>query len=187
MTPGQAALKDELIASIPSLRAFAITLIGDRDKADDLVQDTLVRAWSHLDSFEPGTNLRSWLFTILKNRFYSVLRKHKREVEDADGALAAKLATPADQPGHMDFKDFQHALGSLPAEQKMALILVGASGFSHEEAAQICGCAIGTIKSRVNRARNRLASALAVQSAEDFGPDRAMQSVLDGATGAAEI
>lgn len=180
MTPAQAALKNELIGSIPSLRAFAITLIGDRDKADDLVQDTLVRAWSHLDTFEPGTNLRSWLFTILKNRFYSVLRKYKREVEDADGKLALGLATPADQPGHMDLQDFQEALTRLPSDQRMALILVGASGFSHEEAAEICGCAIGTIKSRVNRARNRLAAALSVQSAEDFGPDRGMQSVIDG-------
>jgi RNA polymerase sigma-70 factor, ECF subfamily len=187
MTPAQSSLKDELIASIPSLRAFAITLIGDRDRADDLVQDTLVRAWSHLDTFEPGTNLRSWLFTILKNRFYSVLRKYKREVEDADGLLAAKLATPAGQPGHMDLQDFQEALSGLPAEQKMALILVGASGFSHEEAAEICGCAIGTIKSRVNRARNRLASMLAVQSGEDFGPDRTTQSVMGGAGSSSEI
>ncbi len=154
------ALRDSLIAQIGSLRAFAVSLCGDRDRADDLVQETLFKAWNHLDSFKEGTNLKAWLFTILRNTYFSERRKRKREVEDTDGSYAARLSSRPEQPGHMDMRDFQEALSHLPSDQREALVLVGAAGFSYEEAAEISGCAIGTIKSRVNRARGRLADTL---------------------------
>jgi len=143
-----------------NLRAFAVSLCGDREHADDLVQETLFKAWNHLDSFHEGTNLKAWLFTILRNTYFSERRKRRREVEDADGRYAATLATHPEQHGHMDMQDFRAALTRLPDDQREALILVGAAGFSYEEAAEISGCAVGTIKSRVNRARNRLADML---------------------------
>lgn len=174
-------LRDELLAAIPPLRAFAVSLTADTDRADDLVQETLVKAWSNLGSFTPGTNMRAWLFTILRNTFYSNHRKQRREVQDVDGEHAARLATHPSQNGHMDLADFRDALARLPADQREALILIGASGFSYEEAADICGCAVGTVKSRVNRARNKLAEIMAIASAESFGPDEATQAVVGDA------
>src|SRR5262249_15685624 len=144
-----------------NLRAFAVSLCGDREHADDLVQETLFKARNHLDSFHEGTNLKAWLFTILRNTYFSERRKRRREVEDADGSYAATLATHPEQHGHMDMQDFRAALTRLPDDQREALILVGAAGFSYEEAAEISGCAVGTIKSLVNRARNQLADMLA--------------------------
>lgn len=175
-------MKQALLAAVPSLRAFAISLTANVDRADDLVQDTLVRALSHMDSFEPGTNLNAWLFTILRNLFHSEYRKRRREVEDADGVHSSRLATQPDQLSHLDYTDLRQALSRLPHEQREALLLVGASGFSYEEAATICDCAVGTIKSRVNRARVRLATLLAVENASDLGPDEATRAALQ-ATG----
>jgi RNA polymerase sigma-70 factor (ECF subfamily) len=152
-----------LLATIPSLRAFARSLGASPDRADDLVQETLIKAWANQGSFVLGTNLKTWLFTILRNTAYSHYRKHWREVEDTDGSYAASLVTQPDQIAHLDMADFKSALDTVPAEQREALILVGASGFSYEEAAQICGCAVGTIKSRVNRARRRLAETLGIR------------------------
>jgi len=149
-----------------SLRAFAVSLCGDKERADDLVQETLFKAWNHLDSFEEGTNLKAWLFTILRNTYFSERRKRRREIEDADGVYAARLSTHPAQHGHMDMQDFRAALTRLPDDQREALVLVGAAGFSYEEAAAISGCAVGTIKSRVNRARNRLASMLGLTDVE---------------------
>jgi len=171
-------VRDDLVAAIPSLRAFAVSLCGHPDQADDLVQETLVKAWANLGSFREGTNLRAWLFTILRNAFYSEFRKRRNEVEDADGVFAARLATLPAQTSHMDLQDFRSALGTLPADQREALILVGASGFSYEEAAAICGCAVGTVKSRVNRARTKLAEILAVRSGDDFAADAPAQAAL---------
>jgi RNA polymerase sigma-70 factor, ECF subfamily len=150
------ALRDDLVAAIPNMRAFAISLCGNRDRADDLVQEALVKAWNHLDSFEQGTNLKAWLFTILRNAYFSELRKTKREIADSEGQLAAKLSVPPEQQGHLDLLDLNRALSKLPPDQREALILVGAEGFSYEDAANISGCAVGTVKSRVNRARTRL-------------------------------
>lgn len=163
-----AEIKTDLIAVIPNLRAFAVSLCGNPDRADDLVQETLVKAWSNLDSFVPGTNLPAWLFTILRNIYYSEYRKRRREVADSDGNIAARLATAPSQNAHMDLLDFHAALQLLPNDQREALILIGASGLSYEEAAGICGCAIGTMKSRVNRARNRLAELLSIHSSHEF-------------------
>ena len=172
------ALRSELMSAIPNLRAFAISLCGNATRADDLVQETLVKAWDNLASFEEGTNLKAWLFTILRNIFFSEQRKRKREVEDADGHLSARLAVHPEQHGHMDLSDFREALQKLPNDQREALILVGAEGFSYEEVASISGCAVGTIKSRVNRARRRLSQMLGLESAAEFGPDKASEAVI---------
>jgi RNA polymerase sigma-70 factor (ECF subfamily) len=155
------SLRDGLLKAVPSLRAFAISLSGNVDRADDLVQETLLRAIANIASFTPGTNLPAWLFTILRNQFRSEYRKRRREVEDADGKFAERLEVPAEQLSKVEFNDLRNALARLPEDQREALILVGASGFSYEEAAEICACAVGTIKSRVNRARNRLADIMA--------------------------
>lgn len=171
--PAQASaqIKADLIAVIPNLRAFAVSLCGNPDRADDLVQETLVKAWGNLDSFVEGTNLPAWLFTILRNFYYSEYRKRRREVADSDGAIATRLATAPAQNGHMDLLDLHGALQQLPNDQREALILIGASGLSYEEAATICRCAIGTMKSRVNRARNRLAEILSIHSSREIGRD----------------
>ncbi|WP_246116932.1 sigma-70 family RNA polymerase sigma factor [Denitrobaculum tricleocarpae] len=174
----KASFKESLVGAIPNLRAFAVTLTGNVDRADDLVQETLVKAWSKSDSYEEGTHLHAWLFTILRNTFYSEFRKRKREVEDTDGSIVAKLSSHAEQTGKMDLVDFKAALTQLPPDQREALILVGASGFTCEEASVICGCAVGTIKSRVNRARAKLTQILDVESGDDFGPDPTAQAIL---------
>jgi RNA polymerase sigma-70 factor, ECF subfamily len=165
------SLKDMLLAEIPSLRVFALSLTGSSDRADDLVQDTLMKAWSSAGSFAEGTNMRAWLFTIMRNTFFSQYRKARREVQDVDGEAAARLVAMPDQLAHLDLADFRACLERLPDDQREALVLIGASGFSYEEAAEICGCAVGTIKSRVNRARRRLMELLALSSVEDFGAD----------------
>jgi RNA polymerase sigma-70 factor (ECF subfamily) len=172
-------LKADLLGAIPNLRAFAVSLCGNPDRADDLVQETLVKAWSNLGSFVEGTNMPAWLFTILRNIYYSEYRKRRREVADSEGAIAARLATAPAQNGHMDFLDFREALQKLPADQREALVLIGASGMSYEEAAGICNCAVGTMKSRVNRARNRLIELLSIGSSSDFASDANWQTGLD--------
>jgi RNA polymerase sigma-70 factor, ECF subfamily len=174
-------VQDAMLAAVPSLRAFAISLARNTDRAGDLVQETLVRAWAHRDSFETGTNMSAWLFTILRNLFRSEYRKRRREVEDATGSYADGLVTAPAQNSHMEFEDFGAALDKIPQDQREALILVGASGFSYEEVAQICGCAVGTIKSRVNRARRQLADRLALENAEGIGPDQDTLSVINAA------
>lgn len=172
------SVREAMLAAVPALRAFAMSLCGKIDRADDLVQETLLRALTNIESFEPGTNMSAWLFTILRNLFRSEYRKRRREVEDGEGRFSATLKSQPDQPSHMEFEEFRSALARLPPDQREALILVGASGFSYEEAAQICGSAVGTIKSRVNRARIRLAEMLAIESAADIGPDGTTQAVL---------
>jgi RNA polymerase sigma-70 factor (ECF subfamily) len=172
------SVRDAVLGAVPSLRAFAISLCGNVDRADDLVQETLLRALANIDSFQPGTNMSAWLFTILRNLFRSEYRKRRREVEDGDGSYAETLKSQPEQSSRVEFEEFRGALAKLPPDQREALILVGASGFSYEEAAEICGCAVGTIKSRVNRARSRLAELLSIESADDFGPDRTTRAVL---------
>jgi len=174
------SVRDAMLGAVPSLRAFAISLCGNVDRADDLVQETLLRAWANITSFEPGTNMSAWLFTILRNLFRSEYRKRRREVADGEGSYAESLKTQPEQASRVEFEEFRTALNKLPADQREALILVGASGFSYEEAAGICGCAVGTIKSRVNRARTRLAELMSIESADDFGPDHEMRAVLTG-------
>lgn len=169
MPRAEGSLKDDMLRTIPSLRAFAFSLCGNADRADDLVQETLMKAWINQHSFTMGTSMSAWLFTILRNVFYSEYRKRRREVEDAEGTMAARLVSVPEQNGHMDLQDLRAALQKLPAEQREALILVGGSGFAYEEAAQICGCALGTLKSRVNRARTAIAALLALNDTSDVG------------------
>jgi RNA polymerase sigma-70 factor (ECF subfamily) len=157
------ASRDLILAAVPSLRAFAISLCRNVDRADDLVQETLLRALSNIDSFQPGTNMSAWLFTILRNHFRSQYRKYWREVEDVDGSFAEKLESQPGQTSHLEFQELRAALAKLPIDQREALILVGASGYSYQEAAKVCRCAVGTIKSRVNRARSRLSQLLLLE------------------------
>ena len=143
----------EMIALIPFLRAFAGSLCRQRDQADDLAQEALAKAWRAKDGFEPGTNLKAWLFTILRNEFHSHRRRAWRQSHWDEGA-SERIAAPADaQIWSTELCDTAHALHNLPTDQREALVLVGAAGFSYEEAAQICGTPLGTIKSRVARAR----------------------------------
>jgi RNA polymerase sigma-70 factor, ECF subfamily len=181
--PDNRPVRDVMLAAVPSLRAFAISFCGNIDRADDLVQEALLRAWANLDSFEPGTNMPAWLVTILRNLFRSEYRKRRREVEDTDGSYAEPLTSLPNQSGHLELDEFRRALNFLSADQRESLILVGAAGFSYDEAARICGCAVGTIKSRVNRARGRLAEILSIESAEDFGPDHQTRAVIGSSGG----
>ena len=173
-------VRKAVLGAVPSLRAFAISLCGNVDRADDLVQETMLRAIANIDSFQPGTNMSAWLFTILRNHFRSEYRKRRREVEDGEGRYAETLKSQPEQYGRVEFREFREALTQLPADQREALILVGASGFSYEEAADICGCAVGTIKSRVNRARTRLAELMAIEGTDEFGPDQQTRAVMAG-------
>ncbi len=173
----QRRFKRELLAALPNLRAFAVSLVGRHDRADDLVQDTIMKAWAKQESFEIGTNIKAWLIKILLNSFYSQMRKNGREVQDSDGILTERLSVHPAQHGALDLQDFRNALNTLPPDQREAIILVGASGFSYEEAAEICNCAVGTIKSRVSRARQRLQEILGVTGEGDFGPDAASTAV----------
>jgi RNA polymerase sigma-70 factor (ECF subfamily) len=159
--------RDDVVAQIPALRAFAWSLSHNSADADDLVQDTLTKAWTHRDKFELGTNLRAWLFTILRNTYYTGVTRRRREVADEDGKHAATLTSPATQDWSVAMRALQAAMQRLPDEHREALILVGAAGLTYEEAAEICGCALGTIKSRVNRARTRLLKLMEADSAVD--------------------
>ncbi|MBJ6128477.1 sigma-70 family RNA polymerase sigma factor [Microvirga splendida] len=170
------SLRDEMVAAIPKLRAFPISLTGNSDRADDLVQDTVVRALGSINRFDRGTNLNAWLFTILRNLFHSEYRK--REVEDADGSFAARLRTHPDQHGRLDFKAFRAALATLPMDQREALLLVGAQGMSYEEAAEVSDVAVGTVESRVNRARTRLSILLDLTCEAELGPDDLTKAAL---------
>lgn len=158
--------RDELVDHLGAMRAFAISLTRNTALADDMVQDALVKAWTKIDTFEPGSNMRAWLFTILRNTYYSHHRKARREVADVDGEMSAGLAQKPDHDGRLQMSDFHAAFNQLSDEQREALILVGAGGFSYEEAAETCGVAVGTIKSRINRARQQLAQLMGLDEDE---------------------
>ncbi|SMH53276.1 RNA polymerase sigma factor [Maritimibacter sp. HL-12] len=171
--------REALVELLPALRAFALSLSRNSATADDLVQETVLKAWSNLDKFEAGTNFKSWLFTILRNTYYSTLRKYHREVADVDGIHAAGLAQKPDHDGRLALDDFGEAFTQLPDEQREVLILIAISGFSYEEAAETCGCAVGTIKSRANRARKRLAELLELDAGEELEmTDQATMAVV---------
>lgn len=145
-----------LLASLPSLRAYARALTRDRDRAEDLVQETLLKAWQYRGRYAPGTNLEGWLTTILRNSFIGFHRKRAWEVEDPDEAHAAQLSILPEQDIHLEMRDMQAALKRLPPEQREALLLVAVNGMSSEDVAAMKGCAVGTVKSRVCRARSKL-------------------------------
>ncbi len=158
--------KAELVSHMKVLRAFAMSLTRNSAAADDLVQDTVLKAWSNMESFEEGSNMRAWLFTILRNTFYSNRRKAAREVEDVDGALTGRLAEKPAHDGRLQLADFKTVFDTLPPEQREVLTLVGALQYSYEEAAEMCGVKVGTIKSRLNRGREALSKALGVDDSE---------------------
>jgi RNA polymerase sigma-70 factor (ECF subfamily) len=152
--------REGLVAALPGLRAFALSLVVNPTRADDLVQETVLKAWANQHRFQPDSNLMAWLCTILRNQFYTECRKAKREVEDADGAAAAQMiALPAQEHG-IALQQVWTKLAKLPTLQREALLLVGAQGMTYEAAAEVMGCQIGTMKSRVSRARAFLAGSL---------------------------
>src|SRR4051812_21708213 len=159
-----------MLAALPNLRAFALSLCHNTDWADDLVQETFLRAWANLDRFEVGTNLNAWLFTILRNGFYSQHRKKRRHVEDPDGFFAGRLRTAPEQNAKCDVQDMLKAFRKLRVEHREALLLIVAEGLSYEDAARVCGVPVGTIKSRVSRGRVRLTELLGIRDAEDLAP-----------------
>ena len=157
-------LKAAMVALLPNLRAFARSLCSNPAQADDLVQDAIAKALTHIDQFQAGSNLRAWMFTILRNTYYSELRKRRRETEDPDGIFTERLADLPQQDGVVDLEDFKRAFALLSSDHREVLTLVGAFGVGYEEAAEICGCAVGTVKSRVNRARAKLTEQLGLNT-----------------------
>jgi RNA polymerase sigma-70 factor (ECF subfamily) len=150
------AFRVELETLIPHLRAFARTLCGDPTAADDLAQDAMLKAWDARASFEMGTNMKAWTFMILRNQFYSEKRRSWRQSQLDQEAAERTLVAVDDPEAPVALDELRQGLAMLPAEQREALILVGAGGFAYEEAAAICDCAVGTVKSRVSRARRAL-------------------------------
>jgi RNA polymerase sigma-70 factor (ECF subfamily) len=183
LSPVEPALRDQMLGQLPNLRAFALSLTNNPTWADDLVQDTIVRAWANIARFERGTNLGAWLFTILRNLFYSEYRKRRHEVENPEGAYCEHLTALPEQESALDFAALRRALVQLPPEQREAVILVGAEGRSYEDAAGLCGVAVGTIKSRVNRARTHLAMLLQMKDRHDLDPDWLIQAALQKPAG----
>jgi RNA polymerase sigma-70 factor (ECF subfamily) len=175
-------VKADLLTTLPHLRAFAISLTGNLDQADDLVQEAIVRALASIHHFEPGTSMQAWLFTILRNQFHTAYRKRRREVEDPDGMMAGRLCSLPEQEGHLDLADLQSALIALPVHHREVLLLVGAEGLSYEETARIVGANIGTVKSRMNRARLRLAELMHLQGEDNLGTDGVMRAALVSAS-----
>jgi RNA polymerase sigma-70 factor (ECF subfamily) len=163
------AFKRELVGLIPHLRAFARTLAGDPASADDLAQDAMMKAWDARASFQMGTNMKAWTFMILRNQFYSEKRRSWRQSQLDQEAAERTLVAVDDPEAPVALDELRLSLAALPAEQREALILVGAGGFAYEEAAEICGCAIGTVKSRVSRARKALHAILEDGSYERDG------------------
>jgi RNA polymerase sigma-70 factor, ECF subfamily len=180
-------MRDRLSASLPHLRNFALHLTRDPIRSDDLVQNTVLRAWTKLDHFQPGTNMEAWLFTIMRNSFYSEHRKRRWEIEDPDSGFARRLMVQPEQEPKLMLRDLQDALIRLPPGQRKALLLVAEQGESYENAAALCGVAVGTLKSRVNRARTQLAAMLQMENRHDLGPDRLMQAALQHVKTAASV
>jgi RNA polymerase sigma-70 factor (ECF subfamily) len=185
---GDAEFKKQLAAMLPHLRAFGRSLSGSRDLADDLVQETMMKAWAARDRFQAGTNMRAWTFIILRNLFLSQMRR-KRFTGEYDELQADRiLVTKASQSDSIDLGDVQRAMLALPTAQREALILVGAGGLAYEEAAEICQCAVGTIKSRVARARTALAALLTSDGmpSRTGAPDGPRTSTFDQIMGEAD-
>jgi RNA polymerase sigma-70 factor (ECF subfamily) len=149
-----------VVKEIPYLRAFAIAIAGNRVLAEDLVQETLVKAWSHHASFEEGTNLRGWLVTILRNTYFTEYRKHQREVQDSDGIFASRIGVDGGQQIKVEISQVKAAIGRLPEDQREVLLMTAVQELSYEEASAILNLPMGTVKSRLNRARARLAELL---------------------------
>ena len=167
-TGAAVTFKADLLAALPELRGFAMSLTINATRADDLVQETLLKAWKNQDRFVFGTNLNAWLFTIMRNHFYSECRKAKREVEDADGAAAAQLVVLPSQEHGIELKKVWAILAKLPQTQREALLLVAGQGMTYEAAAVLLGTQTGTMKSRVSRARAFLTATLRASNEHVF-------------------
>ena len=184
------AFKTELTGLIPQMRAFARSLCRDAVAADDLAQDALLKAWNNRSSYQAGTNMKAWTFMILRNQFYSDKRRSWRSTQ-LDPEVAERTLIAVSNPiASLELDEVRRALAKLPEDQREALILIGAGGLSYEEVSEICGCAIGTIKSRVSRARDRLAALLedGAYDQDDMLPSNAMGNLiaqLDSLRGAA--
>jgi RNA polymerase sigma-70 factor, ECF subfamily len=171
-------LHSDMLSSIPKLRAFALSLCRNQDQAEDLIQETLLRACGNIDRFEPGTSMIAWLTVILRNQFYSEFRKRRHDIQDVEGRYVETMVVQPEQVTHSELGELQIALAQLPECMRESLILVGFYGLSYSEAARICRCATGTIKSRMHRARLRLAELLSIEGPADFGGDPSVQSVM---------
>jgi RNA polymerase sigma-70 factor (ECF subfamily) len=169
-----------MLAAMPRLRAFALSLCRNGDQADDLVQDTLVRACANIRSFTPGTNMLAWLCTIMKNHFFSLCRSRRRRPFEPLDDYADSTASKPEQVARVECDELWAVLAKLEPGQRDILIMIGASGLSYDEAAKACGCPTGTIKSRVNRARAELAQLLGIEGPEDFEEDRIIAAVIAG-------
>ncbi len=156
--------RKDVMGTIPALRGFAFSLVMNHARADDLVQESLLKAWANRKSYQAGTNFQAWAFTILRNQFYSEQRKRKREVEDADGVHAGQMEALPDQDDRLMLKKVMASMGTLPATQREALVLVAVNGLTYDAAAEVLGCQVGTVKSRVSRARSYLADRLGMGS-----------------------
>jgi RNA polymerase sigma-70 factor (ECF subfamily) len=170
-----------MLRSIPTLRRFARSLTGDADRAEDLVQDTLLRGVANIHSFQPGTNLEAWLMVILRNSFLSQIRAFRKEAVYQISVRDEPIASHANQFGTIQFRELQKALENLPKNHRKALLLVFGYGYSYAEAATMCACPAGTIKSRANRARLRLRELMRADSAAEFGPDKGDLAVVAAA------
>jgi RNA polymerase sigma-70 factor (ECF subfamily) len=166
------ALVDEMLALVPKLRAHAWVLTHGAPDADDLVQETLARAWQFRHTFQPGTNLKAWMYRILRNVFLASVSGKLRTIQDVDGKFAARLSQEAAQDWSLRFGELMGRIALLPEQHAEALLLVAGSGLTYEEAAEVCFCSVGTIKSRVSRARERLAE-FNVAETEAAAPTRA--------------
>ena len=166
MDIAQADLRRQIAVLLPDLRAFARFLIRDRAAADDIVQDTVVRALAALNQFQPGTNLKAWLFTILRNQFYEQSRRRKREAHALQSRFDEAEASPPQQLARAEITDLQQLIWRLPPLQREALILVGVQELSHEEAAAVCNVPVGTMKARLSRARSGLTELMSQVAAE---------------------
>ena len=177
----RAQFKRDLTEVVPHLRAFARGLCGHPDLADDLVQETLLKSWAAQDRFQPGTSIRAWTFVILRNAYLTEMRRNRFRGDYDETAAERILTAPAGQEEPIHLSDLHRALQALPPERREALLLVGAGGFSYDEAAEICGCALGTIKSRVGRARAALNDMLSKGELPDqsHGEQSAHRSILD--------
>jgi RNA polymerase sigma-70 factor (ECF subfamily) len=151
-----ASPRTEIVALIPALRAFARTFYRETSEADDLVQETLTRALTSIHQFRPGTSMKSWLFTIMRNAFYTKVRVETREAPGTAECVSLRPAADATQEWSARGREMERAIQRLPEQQREVLMLIGVLGVSYDEAAAICGCAMGTVKSRLNRARIRL-------------------------------
>ena len=174
------ATQQAMLAAVPDLRGFAVALCRREDVADDLVQEALLRAIAKIHSFTPGTNMTAWLVTILRNHFCNEVRRQRREISDSDGYFVGTLASQPGQDCHVQFDEFREALAKLPLDQREALWLIGGAGLSYEEAAELCRCPAGTIKSRTNRGRIRLAELMSLEGSQDLGADQPIRAVLSG-------